>query len=75
MSWLNDICIYIYIYIYILFISYIRDSQNFLEKIKTSGSVPENAILVTTDVVGLYPNIPRQGGLKVLKRALEKRDI
>ena len=32
-------------------LSYIRDSQHFLEKIKTIGSVPENAILVTADVV------------------------
>ena len=56
-------------------LSYIRDSQHFLEKIKTIGSVPENAILVTADVVDLYPNIPHQAGLKALKEALEKRDI
>ena len=56
-------------------LSYIRDSQHFLEKIKTIGSVPENAILVTADVVGLYPNIPHQAGLKTLKKALERRDI
>ena len=56
-------------------LSYIRDSQHFLEKIKTIGSVPENAILVTADVVGLYPNIPHQAGLKALKKALERRDI
>ena len=56
-------------------LSYIRDSQHFLENIKTIGSVPENAILVTADVVGLYPNIPHQAGLKALKEALEKRDI
>ena len=53
-------------------LSYIRDSQHFLEKIKTIGSVPENAILVTVDVVGLYP---QQAGLKTLKEALEIRDI
>ena len=56
-------------------ISYIRDSKHFLEKIKTIGSVPENAIFVTADVVGLYPNIPHQAGLNALKEALEKRDI
>ena len=54
---------------------YIRDSQHFLEKIKTIGSVPENVILVSTDVVSLYPNIPHQAGLKALKEALEKTDI
>ena len=56
-------------------LSYIRDSQHFSEKIKTIGSVPENVILVTADVVGLYPNIPHQACLKALREALEKRDI
>ena len=56
-------------------LSYIRDSRHFLEKIKTIGSVPENAILVTADVVGLYLNIPHQVGLKALKEVLERRDI
>ena len=56
-------------------LSYIRDSQHSLEKIKTVGSIPENAILVTTNVVGLYPNIPNQAGLKAFKEAFEKRDI
>ena len=54
-------------------LSYIRDSQHFLEKIKPIGSVPENAILVTADVVRLHPNIAHQAGLKALKEALEKR--
>ena len=51
--------------------SYIRDSGHFLEKIKNISTHPENAILVTADVVGLYPSIPHQGGLSVLKKALE----
>ena len=56
-------------------LSYIRDSEHFLEKIKTIGSVPENAILVTADLLGLYPNIPHHKSLKAPKEALEKRDI
>ena len=57
-------------------LSYIRsDSQYFLEKIKTIGSVSEHAILVTAYVVGLYPNITHQAGLKSYKEALEKKDI
>ena len=55
-------------------LSYIRGSQHFLEKIKTIGSVPENATLVTAVVV-FYPNIPHQAVLKALKEALEKRYI
>ena len=37
---------------------YIRDSQQFLEKIKGIGSVPENAVLVTADVVVYIPTFP-----------------
>ena len=39
-------------------LSCIRDSQHFSEKIKTIGSVPENANLITADALSLYPNIP-----------------
>ena len=56
-------------------LSYIRDSQHFLERIKTIGNIPENAIFVTADVMGLYPNVPHQAGLNALKNALEKRDL
>ena len=37
-------------------------------------SIPKNAILVTADVVGLYPNIPHEVGLRALGEALDKRD-
>ena len=54
---------------------YIRDSGHFLEKIKNI-KLPENAILlVTADVVGLYPSIPHQAGLSALKEALENRSV
>ena len=36
-------------------LSYIRDSQHLFKKIKTIGGVPENAILVTADVVVYIP--------------------
>ena len=35
--------------------SYIEDSGIFWKKKKTLGCIPDNAILVTADVVGLYP--------------------
>ena len=56
-------------------LSYMRDTQHLLEKIKTIGSVPENAILITADILGLYRNIPHQSDLKALKDVLEKPDI
>ena len=43
--------------------SYIKDSGDFIEKLKNLKSIPPNAILVTADVVGLYPSIPHNAGL------------
>ena len=36
--------------------------------------IAQDALLVTTDVVGLYPSIPHQVGLKALKETLDKRE-
>ena len=52
--------------------SYINDSVDFLRKIKQIRNLPEDSILVTADVVGLYPSIPHELGLKALREALEK---
>ena len=48
--------------------SYIRDTGDFLAKLKAAGEVPKGAILVTADVVGLYPSIPHSEGLDILKK-------
>ena len=53
-------------------LSYIKDSGDFISKIKRIGSVPENAILVTAYVVGFYLSISHDVGLKALKKALVK---
>ena len=45
--------------------SYINDCLSKLENLK---KVPDNAILFTANVVGLYPSIPHNEGLEVLKR-------
>ena len=58
------IYIYIYIYIYNIYI-YIK-TWNLV-------SFPENAILVTANVVGLYPSIPHEAGLKFLREVLDKK--
>ena len=54
--------------------SYVKDSGDFIKKINNLDSIPENAILVTADVVGLYPSIPHEVGLRALREALDKRD-
>ena len=51
-----------------------KDSGDFIKKINNLVSIPENAILVTADVVGLYPSIPCEVGLRALREALDKRD-
>ena len=50
--------------------SYIKDTNDFLSKLKNLKKVPDNAILVTADAVGLYPSIPRNEGLEALKKQL-----
>ena len=53
--------------------SYIKDYGDFLKKIGNVSNVPENAILVTADVVGLYPNIPHNAGFNALNNMLEAK--
>ena len=50
--------------------SYVKDTGDFLEKIKSLDRIPEDAFLVTADVVGLYPSIPHDVGLKALYKKL-----
>ena len=54
--------------------SYIKDSQDFINKSRKLGKIPDNAILVIADVVGLYPRIHHNVGLRALKEALDKRE-
>ena len=51
--------------------SYIKDTNEFLLKLKNLRKVPDNAILITADVVGLYPNTPHNEGLEVLKKRID----
>ena len=52
--------------------SYIKDTGDFLEKLKNLGNTPSNAILVTADVVGPYPSIPHEAGLQALYEKVEE---
>ena len=53
--------------------SYIKDTNDFLKKLRGLKDLPNDFILCTVDVVGLYPNIPHDDGLASLGRVLEKR--
>ena len=53
---------------------YIKDSNNFIKKIKSLKKIPDNDILVTADVVGLYTRISHKAGLRALKEVLDRRE-
>ena len=55
--------------------SYIKDTGNFLKKIKRLGKMPEGAKLVTADVVGLHLDIPHNLGLQSLTESLNETGI
>ena len=50
---------------------YIKDSQDFINKSRKLGKIPDNAILVTADIEGLYPSIPHNFRLRALKEELK----
>ena len=54
--------------------SFITDSRDFLKKVTHLVQIPNGAILVRADVVGLYPSIPHKAGLEALRRRLNKRE-
>ena len=54
--------------------SYIKDSGDFINKIKNLQNIQEDVIFVTLDVVGLYPSIPIEAGLDALREALDNRE-
>ena len=53
--------------------SYIRYSNDFINKIKNLKNIPSNSILVTAYIVYLYPSIPYELGLNAIKEAVENR--
>ena len=54
--------------------SYIKDSGDFINKMKNLKDILQDTLLVMADAVGLYPSILNEAGLKALKEALDKRD-
>ena len=50
--------------------SYMKDFGYFIKKISNLHSIPENAILLTADMVGLYPSTPHHVGLTALTEDL-----
>ena len=49
-------------------VSFMKNTNDFLSKLKNLGKIPENAFLATTDVFRLYRSIPHGEGLGVLRK-------
>ena len=49
--------------------------MNFFKKNKNFGKIPEGAILVTADVIGLYPSISHGAGFEARPKELSERDL
>ena len=50
---------------------YIKDTKEFLKKLRFLPKFPGRIILCTMDVVGLYTNKPNEEGLAALRKRLE----
>ena len=51
--------------------SYVKDTNDFINKMYAVKSVPENSYLVTMDVRSLYTNIPNAEAISAVKRAID----
>ena len=54
--------------------SYIRDTTDFLLKVKSLSNLSSDAMLVTLDISSLYTNIPHQEGIAACREALNTRE-
>ena len=53
--------------------SYIKDTNDFLKKLRSFTNLSGIILLCAMDVVGLYPNIPHDEGLSALRKRLGER--
>ena len=55
--------------------SYIKNTTDFLCKLKSIGQVPAGSLLLTLDVRALYTNIPHNEGIEACRKALNTRRV
>ena len=55
--------------------SSIKDTDDFIRRIRNITDLPSDVLLVTFDVVSLYPSIPHDFGLCALKDFLLDRNL
>ena len=51
--------------------SYVKDTNDFINKINAVKSVPKYSYLVTMDARSLYTNIPKTEGISAVKRTYD----
>ena len=57
--------------------SYLKDTPDFLRQLlqkNQNNSLPDNAMLVVIDAIGLYTNIPQDEGVKFVEEAFETKE-
>ena len=55
--------------------SSIKDTDDFIRRIRNITDLPSDVLLVTLDVMSLYPSIPHDFGLCALKNVLLDRNL
>ena len=53
--------------------SYVKDTNDFINKIENLPPVPKGSYLISMDVRSLYTNIPHKEGINAIKQSLGKR--
>ena len=53
--------------------SYIQDTNDFLKKIANLPALPDDLLFCIVDAVDLYPKIPHNKGLIVIRKAKDTR--
>ena len=57
------------------FVKDYTDFSNKVEDLNAKGPLPERSLLVSWDVVSMFPNIDKNLGISVVKRALNSRSV
>ena len=52
----------------------LEDTRDFVNRIQDLSDLPESSILVSFDIVGLYPHIPHEEGIETMAEYLETRE-
>ena len=52
----------------------LEDTRDSVQRLNQIGDIPENALLVSFDVVRLYPHITHNQGVEIMRRFFDKRD-